>query len=95
MKLLIVVYDQGIDETIMEAVEELELPGWTKTYDAQGAGGQGRKLGDMVWPGRNNMLYVQLPDDRVDPVVRKLREIQAAFRLKPGITIWSLPVEAL
>lgn len=95
MKLLIVVYDQGIDETLMEHLETLDLPGWTKGYDLHGLGGQGLKLGDAVWPGQNNILYIELPDERVEGVVADFRRLQAGYRLKPGITLWSLPVEVL
>jgi hypothetical protein len=95
MRLLIVVYDQGIDETLMDHIQDLELPGWTKTQNAHGIGGAGYKLGDSIWPGQNNMLYIQIPDERTEEVVQAIKEVQNSYRLKPGITIWSLPVEEL
>ena len=95
MRLLTVVYDQGIDETLMEHLVELELSGWTKAFNCHGEGGTGRKLGDPVWPGQNNILYLQVPDEQVAGIVDRLRRLQASFRLKPGITIWSQPVDVL
>jgi hypothetical protein len=95
MRLLIIAYDQGIDESLMERLEAVGVTHWTTSFDAHGEGHTGRKLGDPVWPGRNNLLYLQLEDDQVAEVVAAVRDLQAGYRLQPGITIWSLPVEAL
>ncbi|MBW3623491.1 MAG: hypothetical protein KY468_08785 [Armatimonadetes bacterium] len=95
MRLLIVVYDQGVDETLMERLGAMGVTHWTKTFNAHGEGDSGRKLGDAIWPGMNNLLYLQLEDDRVAEVAAAIRDLQESYRLQPGITIWSLPVEAL
>jgi hypothetical protein len=95
MRLLIVVYDQGMDETLMERLQAIGVRHWTKTFDAHGEGGQGRKMGDPVWPGLNNLLYLQLEEDRIAEVAAAIRDLQESYRLKPGITLWNLPVEVL
>jgi hypothetical protein len=95
MKLLIVIYDSGVDESINALLDELKPPGYTKLFGAHGLGGQGLKLGDVVWPGTNNLLYLALDDHLIPPFVQRLRQLQAQFRLKPGITILSLPADLL
>ncbi len=95
MKLLLIIYDSGIDESIDDIVEELDLPGYTKLTGATGCGGQGRKLGSVVWPGTNNILYAALEEERIPPFVARLRQLQADFHLKPAITILAVPVEIL
>ena len=95
MKLLIVVYDSGIEEDITELIGELDLPGWTKVFGAHGHGGTGTKLGDPIWPGTNNVLYLALPDERVAPVVQALDNLKSTFRRNPGITPFVLPLEAV
>jgi hypothetical protein len=95
MRLLIVVYDQGVDETVMTQIEEMGLPGWTKVFNAHGEGGRGRKLNDPIWPGQNNLLYLQVSEEQAETVVGALKGIQNSHRLKPGITIWSMPVDVL
>jgi hypothetical protein len=95
MRLLIVVYDHGIDETLMERLEAAGVRHWTKTFDAHGEGESGRKMGDQIWPGMNNVLYLQLEDDRVREVAAAIRDLQEAYKLPPGITMWSVPVELL
>ena len=95
MKLLVVIYDSGIEESVNEILEELKLPGYTKLFGAHGFGGQGLKLGDVVWPGANNVLYAALEEDQISPLVERLRKLQTGFRLKPGVTILALPAEVL
>lgn len=95
MKLLTVIYDSGVDEAIMEQVEEMGIQGWTRFFEAHGSGGAGLKRGDQIFPGTNNILLLVLPDEDVAEVWRRLRGLQASFRLKPGITILSQPVEVL
>ena len=95
MKLVIVIYDGGVEESVNEVVEELKLSGYTKLFGAHGFGGRGPKLGDVIWPGTNNVLYVALEEGEIPPLVERLRKLQAEFRLKPGITILSMPVELL
>ncbi len=94
-KLLIIVYDAGIDEAVTETIENLELPGYTKVFGAHGVGGTGRKFGNPIWPGTNNLLYIAVSPEQAEQVRRALRDLQGNYRLKPGITLWSIDAEAL
>ena len=87
MKLLTVIYDAGVDESVMELMDGLNLPGYTKLFDAQGAGGTGRKLNSPVFPGVNNLLLLLLPDEEVRTVTNAFYRLQATYRLKPGMTL--------
>ncbi|HEY3281135.1 MAG TPA: hypothetical protein VGN26_02580 [Armatimonadota bacterium] len=95
MKLVTMVYDSGVDELVCERVDALGLPGYTKLFGAHGIGGQGKKSGDQVWPGENNVLLMAMEDDLVEPLRHLMRSLQEGFRLKPGITIMVSPVEVL
>ncbi|NLC59000.1 MAG: hypothetical protein GX774_19370 [Armatimonadetes bacterium] len=102
MKLVTLIYDNGIDEAVIEQIDALvrqvedeHVRGWTRLCDVQGYGGQGYRRGDPVFPGTNNVLWVALPDELVAEVWRRMRALQASFRLKPGITILAQPVEVL
>lgn len=87
MKLLTVIYDAGVDESVMELVEGLNLPGYTRLSDAHGVGGSGRKLNNPVFPGVNTVLLLLLPDEQVRRVTDALYRLQATYRLKPGMTL--------
>lgn len=95
MRLLTIIYDAGIEEILMERLGTLGLSGYTLLTGAHGAGGQGRKQGDQIWPGTNHLLLMTLAEERAPEVVKAVRELQAEFRLKPGVTILSQAVEEL
>lgn len=87
MKLLTIIYDSGIDESLTETLEGVGVSGYTKLFDAHGVGGRGKKFNTPVFPGTNNLLLVILPDSEVDRVTRAIAQMQASFRLKPGVTV--------
>lgn len=93
MRLLIIVYDSGIEIDLVELTKELDLPGWTKVFGAHGHGATGTKLGDPIWPGTNNVLYVAVPDEQVAPVLAALDELKGSFRTNPGITPFVVPLD--
>ncbi|HEX2999645.1 MAG TPA: hypothetical protein VHR86_05350 [Armatimonadota bacterium] len=95
MKLLTIIYDNGIEEAVMEEIDSLHLEGWTHITNVVGFGGQGLRRGDQIFPGTNNILLIALPEERIPEVQRHLRQLQSTFRLKPGITILVQPVEIL
>src|SRR5437016_1534842 len=87
MKQLTVIYDAAIDESVTELMDGLDLPGFTKLFDAHGLGGTGQKLNSPVFPGVNNLLLLLLPDEDVRRVTDALYRLQATYRLKPGLTL--------
>ena len=95
MKLLTIIYDSGIDETMMDLVESLGVSGWTKLSHLLGSGGRGPKLNSPVFPGTNHLLLVAVPDDQVERIRLALRRLQSNFRLKPGITLLCQDVDTL
>jgi len=95
MKLLTIIYDSGVDESMLQLLEGLEVPGYTRITDLHGMGGRGPKQLNPIYPGSNNMLFVAVPDEQVERVHHAIRRFQASFRLKPGITILSQPVDEL
>ena len=71
MKMLIVVYNDAIDETIITAFKEAQVKGYTKWKETLGEGDETEpKLGTHYWPGRNNVLAVVLEDEKVPVITR-------------------------
>lgn len=95
MKLLTIIHDSSIEESMKELVDGLEIAGITWIYDVHGRGGRGPKMNTPVFPGTNHMVFMALPDDEVGRVVRAIRRLQGSYRLKPGITILQQEVEEL
>jgi PII-like signaling protein len=62
MRLVTVIYEAGIDNTMMEAVTRMHLVGWTKLEGATGFGGKGLREGTAIWQGTNNLLFAAVQD---------------------------------
>ena len=95
MKLLTIIYDSSIEDSMLQLVEDLGVPGFTRLTDLQGTGGCGPKQMNPIFPGSNNVLLTAMPDEQVDRVRRAIRRLQASFRIKPGVTILCQEVEEL
>jgi len=93
--LLTIAYDSGMDERIMETLQEIGVTGWTKTAEAHGCGGAGPKLNSPVFPGSVLLLYLLLPEAETLRVAEALRALQQTYRRNPGLTIWTTPAQIL
>ncbi len=91
--MLIVVYSDAIDETIMTAFKEADVKGYTKWRETLGEGNETEpKLGTHYWPGRNNVLAVVLEDEKVSHVKDIIKELKTKYP-KSGIKTFILQVE--
>ena len=93
MKMLIIVYNDAIDETIITAFKDAQVKGYTKWKEALGEGNETEpKLGTHYWPGRNNVLAVVLEDEKVPVITDILKELKTKYP-KSGIKTFILQVE--
>ncbi len=93
MKMLIVVYNDAIDESILAAFKEAEVKGYTKWRETLGEGDETEpKLGTHYWPGRNNVLAVVLEDEKVSAITDIIRQLKSRYP-KSGIKTFILQVE--
>jgi hypothetical protein len=95
MKLLTIIYDSSIHESMVELFDGLEIRALTWIYDVHGRGGRGPKMDNPVYPGTNHIAYVAVPAEDVSRIQRAIRRLQNSYRLKPGITIFSQDVDEL
>lgn len=86
-KLLTVIYDSAIDETMMELLGELGVRNYTKIFDSYGLGGRGLKENTPVWPGTNHLLLIAAPEAELGRIASAVRRLQSTFHLRPGITM--------
>jgi hypothetical protein len=78
MKMVMLVYNEAIDDEIMETLANCALKNYTKIKGVFGKGDtSGTHLGDDVWPGRNNILYIACQEQEAKQIftcVSALRE---------------------
>lgn len=58
LEMVMVVYNEAIDQEVMEVLRGCGVKNYTKVTAAYGKGAtSGTHMGDDIWPGRNNILY--------------------------------------
>lgn len=86
MKLILIAYNEAIDEEVMELLDTAEVAGYTKWIQVLGKGrASGPHLLSHVWPKGNNVLVTVVDDalavELLD-AVRNLRQTAGAEGLK-------------
>jgi hypothetical protein len=95
LKMVIIAYNEAIDMEVMEVMDKCELKNYTKVMGVFGRGEtSGTHLGNDIWPGRNNLLYVAAPENAAKQLVSAVRELRLTLG-KEGIKAFVLPVEEI
>ena len=77
MKMVMIVYNEAIDMEVMETLENCALTNYTKITAAFGKGTMsGTHLGNDIWPGRNNILYVACGAGEASALVSCVKELR-------------------
>ena len=92
LKMVMIAYNEAIDMEVMEIMEKCNLKNYTKVMGVFGRGeNSGTHLGNDVWPGRNNLLYVAAPENSAKQLASVVKELKLKLG-KEGIKAftWSL-----
>lgn len=95
MKMVMIAYNEAIDAEVMEVLENCGVENYTKIMEAFGKGAtSGTHLGNDIWPGRNNILYVVCEQAQVQKILAYVRELRKKLG-KEGIKAFVLPIEEI
>ena len=93
MKMFLVIYCEAADEEVIAALKEAGIHGYTKMVEARGEGTETEpKLGTHCWPGKNNILFMALPDEEIPRITARVRELKRNHP-QAGVRSFLLPVE--
>ena len=93
MKMLMVIYNEAIDEEVMEILGKCSMKNYTKITNVYGRGSSsGTHLGNDVWPGKNNLLYVACENAQAKNMLSCIRELRKTLAHE-GIKAFLLPLE--
>ena len=93
MKMFLIVYCEAADEDVIAALKEAGVHGYTKMVEARGEGTETEpKLGTHCWPGKNNILFMALPDDEIPHITQRVRELKREHP-RAGVRCFLLPME--
>lgn len=82
MKAIFVSYNQAFNEEIVEVLDDNGQRGFTQWKDISGRGNENGEphYGDHAWPVMNHALLTIVPDDKVEGIIKALKEKDEAFR---------------
>ncbi len=93
MKMLILVYNEALDEAVIGAFKRLAIHGYTKWKEAYGEGTETEpKLGTHVWPGKNYVLAAVVEDEIAPSIADAIKKLKSEHP-KGGIKAFRLQVE--
>jgi nitrogen regulatory protein PII len=93
--MVMIAYNEAIDAEVTEVLENCGVKNYTKIIGAFGRGEtSGVHLGNDIWPGRNNLLYIACPDDEAKKLVACVRALRKELG-KEGIKAFVLPIEEI
>ncbi len=74
MKAIFIAYNQAYGNEVVEALEKEGQRGFTQWQDIQGRGGVDGEphMGDHAWPTMNYAILTFVPDEKVEPILRRL-----------------------
>ncbi|MDP2912220.1 MAG: hypothetical protein Q8N76_07820, partial [Candidatus Omnitrophota bacterium] len=93
MKMVIIAYNEAIDMEVMEVLAHCALKNYTKISGTYGKGNSsGTHLGDDIWPGRNNILYIACQDEEAKKIMSCVKELRKTLGSE-GAKAFVLPLE--
>lgn len=94
-KMAMVVYNQAMDNEVMEVLENCGLKNYTKIENVYGRGtSSGAHLGNDIWPGVNNILYVACEEGPAKIFLNCVKELRKKLG-QEGIKAFILPLEEI
>ena len=93
LKMVMIVYNEAVDNEMFEVLERCTMKNYTKVTGVFGRGTtSGTHMGDDIWPGRNNILYVTCEAKQAQQMLSCVKELRSKLGSE-GIKAFVLPVE--
>lgn len=90
-----IAYNEAIDVEVMEILANCVIKNYTKINGAFGKGTtSGTHMGDDIWPGRNNILYVACEEEQAQHMLDCVRQLRKELG-REGIKAFVLPLEEM
>ena len=95
MKMIMLAYNEAIDDEVFDILNNCALKSYTKLIKTYGSGTvSGTHLGNDIWPGLNNILYVACSDDEAKRLIARIRDARNTLD-KEGIKAFVMPLEEI
>jgi hypothetical protein len=95
MKMVMIVYNEALDDEVMEVLGNCAMKNFTKLAGAFGKGeASGMHMGNDIWPGRNNILYVACAEPQAKQMLSCVKDLRKSLG-REGLKAFVLPLEEL
>ncbi|MDR1763145.1 MAG: hypothetical protein LBR64_04225 [Dysgonamonadaceae bacterium] len=80
MKAVFIPYNQAFKDRLIEMFDKMSFRGFTLWEQVQGRGGKTGEphYGNHAWPTMNSAFFLAVPDDKVEGLLQRLRELDEA-----------------
>lgn len=93
MKMILIAYNEGIDDDLMVELTGCGVDCFTKWQRVLGKGILSEPhLNSAVWPGANNVLMLVVEDIKCKAIIGKVKDLRKTLG-KEGIKAFVLPVD--
>ncbi len=93
MRMLMIVYNEALDNELMEVLGDFKIQGYTKIPKVFGKGiTSGAHLGTDIWPGLNNILYVACQEPDSKRLIQGIKDLRNKAG-QEGIKAFVLPLD--
>jgi hypothetical protein len=93
MRLVFIICETGVEAHVIEIIEQLGAPGYTRFTGAIGDGRHGRREGTPVWPGLNSLVMVAVPEESLSRLMAELEKLREARGGRLALKAFSTPVD--
>lgn len=95
MKMVMIIYNEAIDDEVMSALQACRIDSFTKWQRVLGKGKlSGAHLDSSVWPGANNVCMTVVEDNKVIAILTQVKNLRKNLG-KEGVKAFVLPVDEI
>lgn len=94
-KMVMVIYNEAVDDEVMEVLNKCAAKNYTKIPGVFGKGtSSGTHMGNDIWPGRNNILYIACEEEKAKLILSYIKELRKKLG-REGVKAFLLPIEEI
>lgn len=93
-RMVMIVYNEAMDEEVMEGIKCRGINSFTRICGVYGRGdASGMHLGNDIWPGKNNLLYIACGQEDAGRLLDMTEELRGRLG-REGIKAFSWDLRA-
>jgi len=95
MRMVMISYNEAVEAEVMGSLSACALKNYTKITGTYGSGlTSGTHMGNDIWPGKNNILYVACEDKEAKQLFSCIKELRKTIG-NEGLKAFIMPLESM